>query len=162
MAVRKAAAPVFYSRTCLPPRPVTPAGNPIMTTYQEVVDKETGHKSIVPSGSTNLYDRIQANLEETKLENIIRRATLGDPTALSVVEGEYMDVTDFPASLAEAQNLILRTKQHFERLPLEIREKFGHSAERYVAEFGSQAWLDAIGYKPDPDPAPAPEGGPTE
>ena len=137
----------FYSR--LNPAPVieTPAGSKEATTYQTQID-ENGHKVTVPIGKTNIYDRIQSSLEETKIENIIRRFTEGDISAFRQGEPIYADMTEAPKTLMEAQNMIIRITEEFNNLPVEVRAKFDHSPEKYVALYGGKAWAEAVGYEP--------------
>ena len=136
----------FYSR--LNPAPVidAPAGSKEATTYQTQID-ENGHKVTVPIGKTNIYDRIQSSLEETKIENIIRRFTEGDISAFRQGEPLYADMTDAPKTLMEAQNMIIRITEEFNNLPVEVRAKFDHSPEKYVALYGGQEWAQAVGYE---------------
>lgn len=125
----------------------SPAGEKFEITYEMDID-ENGHKTLKKSERLeNVYEIIQESLEETKIENIIRRAVGGDPTALSTMHGEYIDATNAPASLAEAQRMIIQATEEFFKLPVEIREKFDHSPEMYINELGSQSWMDKIGYK---------------
>lgn len=136
----------FYNR--LNPAPVieAPAGSKEATTYQTQID-ENGHKVTVPIGKTNIYDRIQSSLEETKIENIIKRFTEGDISAFRQGEPLYADMTEAPKTLMEAQNMIIRITDEFNNLPVEVRAKFDHSPEKYVAMYGGEAWADAVGYE---------------
>ena len=136
----------FYSR--LNPAPVieTPTGSKEATTYQTKIDKN-GHKVTVPNGKTNIYDRIQSSLEETKIENIIKRFTEGDISAFRQGEPLYADMTEAPKTLMEAQNMIIRITDEFNNLPVEVRAKFDHSPEKYVALYGSEEWAKAVGYE---------------
>ncbi len=136
----------FYSR--LNPAPVieAPAGSKEATTYQTQID-ENGHKVTVPIGKTNIYDRIQSSLEETKIENIIRRFTEGDISAFRQGEPLYADMTEAPKTLMEAQNMIIRITDEFNNLPVEVRAKFDHSPEKYVAMYGGEEWAKAVGYE---------------
>lgn len=128
----------------------TENGRPEIET-REIRINEQGHKSLEITGKTNIYDRIQAALEETKIENIIRKATLGDPSALAAMQGQYIDISDAPKTLAEAQNLIIKVKQEFDKLPIEIRRKYDMSAEKYVADYGSEEWQKALGIWKEPE-----------
>lgn len=154
MAVKK--MPIFFYRMHTPPREYTAAGSPLIPTYTEEVDKDTGHKRLVCSGETNIYNRIQASLEQSKLENILRRAQMGDDTALNAAQAQFLDVTGMPSSFGEMQNIICKAKSNFEQLPLSVREQFGFSAERYVAMIGTDEWAEIIGIK-QPEPAPEPD-----
>lgn len=130
-------------------RPTTtaaPNGSPEEPEYTMCIDKN-GHKYLKETGKTNTYKLIQESLEETKIENIMQRAEAGDLTALNIRNGEYLDITDMPNTLAEAQNFVIKASQEFDKLPLEIRKKFDMSPEKYIASFGSKAWADALGIK---------------
>lgn len=136
----------FYSR--LKPAPVieAPAGSKEATTYQTQID-ENGHKVTIPIGKTNIYDRIQSSLEETKIENIIKRFTEGDISAFRQGEPLYADMTEAPKTLMEAQNMIIRITDEFNNLPVEVRAKFDHSPEKYVAMYGGEQWAETVGYE---------------
>lgn len=142
MSFRSVSSPpvAFFSPTGFGEKPV----------YQ-VQLTATGHKQVVQTGKTNLYARIQASLEESKLENIIRRFTGGDVSALNAVQGRFFDATTMPQSFAEMQNLVAHVYSEFEALPLEVRAKFDHSPERYMSAYGSEAWADAVGLKNSAD-----------
>lgn len=136
----------FYSRTNLPPKVGTEAGDKEETTYQTRID-ENGHKVTEPIGKTNIYDRIQSSLEETKIENIIRRFTEGDISAFRTGEPIYADMREAPKTLMEAQNMIIRITDEFNSLPVDVRAKFDHSPEKYVALYGGEEWAKAVGYE---------------
>lgn len=133
----------------------TSNGSPTEPEYTMTIDK-TGHKNLKQTGETNTYNLIQESLEQTKIENIIRRAEMGDPLALNMMNGQYLDVTDVPNTLAEAQNFVIKASQEFNKLPIDIKRKFDMSPEKYIANFGTKEWADKIGIKLTPD-APAPE-----
>lgn len=128
-----------------------PSGNKFHTNYEVAID-EHGHKTLAESGSTNTYAMIQEHLEETLIENILRRAELGDEEALNRVNGQYLDTTDMPKSLAEAQNKIIAIKNEFEKLPIELRRQFDFSPEKYIQEYGTEPWMKTMGFIKDPEP----------
>lgn len=114
--------------------------------YEVVIDKK-GHKSLKCVGTHDIYDEIQSYKDECLVENIIAKATAGDVNALNQRQGFYADITEMPASLAEAQNAILRLSHEFDTLPTEIKEKFDNSKEVFVHEFGSEEWAEKMGFK---------------
>lgn len=136
----------IWSRFDRPDTIPAPEGTSTEPEYMEAID-ENGHKTLKQTGETDTYALIQASLEETKIENIIRRATLGDPTALTQTMGAYMDTTDMPTSLAEMQNAIITIENEFNKLPLETRLKFNQSAEKYISMYGSEEWAKIMGYE---------------
>ncbi len=149
----------FFSRINLPPKVGTPTGDKEATTYQTTID-ENGHKITEAVGKTNIYNRIQSSLEETKIENIIKRFTEGDMSAFRTGNPIYADITGAPKSLMEAQNMIIKITDEFNSLPVEVRAKFDHSPEKYVAIYGNQEWAAAVGYeikKTEPAAGPAVE-----
>ena len=111
----------------------------------EIDDK--GHKTLKFIGTHDIYQDIQSYAEECKIENIIARAAAGDPEALNQRRGTYADITNTPKNLAEAQNIILRLSNEFDKLPLDIRAKFDNSKERFINDFGSDSWAEAMGLK---------------
>ena len=135
----------FVSRLTKRPRYYTDPGSRISNDYQIEIDKR-GHKSLHKVGEHDIWEEIQSYKEECSIDNILARAAAGDPNALNQRKGFYADITDTPKSLAEAQNNILKLKQGFEKLPAEIRDKFDNSKEKFVMEFGSQTWIDKMGF----------------
>lgn len=121
------------------------SGSKFHPEYDVTID-EKGHRTIAKSGKSNRYAKIQEDLESTKIENILQRAKMGDPTALNRMEGQYLDLTEMPDNFRDAQNKILKMKSDFEKLPVDIRRQFDFSPEKYVAEIGQENWLKAMGY----------------
>nr|CAI9750259.1 virion structural protein [Microvirus sp.] len=142
--------PKIWSRFDRPEAEESPAGTYTEPEYTEYID-ENGHLSLKQTGETPTYEMIQAALEETKIENIIRRATLGDPTALAATQGAYLDTTNMPTSLAEMQEAIIKTTNEFNDLPLEIRLKFDQSAEKYISMYGTEEWANIMGISKQPE-----------
>lgn len=149
---------MFYSKT--KPRKTIPlaVGPKEKNTYFISVD-ERGHKEVKQQGKTNFYNKIQENAEECKIENIIKRATLGDTTALNKRAAAYFDATEMPTNLAEAQQAIINLENIFSSLPLAIRKKYNHSAQQFIADFGTENWMKVMGITPTPaEPTPAEPG----
>lgn len=138
----------FRKRTDAQVRKFTEAGKPTATTYEIEID-ENNHKSLKATGKKNTYAEIQSYLEETKIENILANALLGNTEALNRVESHYMDTTEMPTTLAEAQNLIIKLNTEFESLPIDIKRQFNFSPEEYVARYGTESWIETMGFKKD-------------
>lgn len=119
-----------------------PAGTKFRNIYQEeIVDKR---KSLIQVGKTNVYEKIQSELEGTLITTILHRAAMGDLNALQQREATYIDATTLPKNLMESQNIVLRAKQEFEKMPTEVKELFHNSAEEYVSEMGSKEFLEKM------------------
>lgn len=133
----------FFSRVKLPKRKAAPSGSRYGKTYQMTIDKN-GHKVLVEDGLTDNYEKIQSHLESTKIENIMQRAMMGDTSGLNQKQPLFMDFRNMPTTLAEAQNMIVKIEEEFNRLPLTVRQKFDHSPEKYIAMYGSEEWQAAM------------------
>lgn len=123
-----------------------PGGAKIEYRHRAVIH-EDGKRELVPDKAVAIYDLIQASREQCEIEKIIKRAVEGDYNALNLRNGVYMDITDCPNTLAQAQQMIIDLKERFDDLPKEIKSKFNFNAEEYVAEFGSESWAEKTGYK---------------
>lgn len=134
---------IFYTRYNRPKTIENETGTNFDKVRTMIID-ENGHKKLVITGETNRYEKVQKHKEECLIENILAKATM-DPSILNQKEGKYFDATEMPKTLAEAQNKIIAVKQEFEKLPVEIRAKFDHSPEKYVQEYGSKMWGEALG-----------------
>lgn len=108
-------------------------------TYQEELD-ENGKLTVVITGKTDVGAEIQSHAEECKIENILLQASRGDMSALQQREAYYIDSTNMPKTLMEAQNIVIKAKQDFYTLPLEVRKEFDNSPEMYVSEMGTESF----------------------
>ena len=118
-------------------------GRKTLPTYQEEITK-AGRKGLVKTGETNVYARIQEDHEQTKIENILHSLAMGDLSVLKQADATYMDTTNMPKTLMEYQNLGLKAKQEFEKMPVEVKELFHNSAEEYVSLMGTDAFLEKM------------------
>ena len=111
-----------------------------------------GTEVFKPDKPVHVYDLIQEGREETLIENIIRKCVEGDESALNVIQGEYQDITGHVTSLMECQNMVLKAKEQFDSLPLEIRKQFDNDINKYIAEYGDEGWQKKMGFYQEPEP----------
>lgn len=133
----------IYSIIDTPERIPTPEGNEWINTYQEVIGK-TGKKELKLTGQKNVYDMIQVDAESCKIENILHQVAMGDLAALHQRDASYIDATTMPQNLMDAQNLVIKMKDEFYKMPLEVRQKFDNSPEMYVSEMGTNAFIEKM------------------
>lgn len=131
-------------------RPVTPthAGNRFEPEYQERLDKN-GHPYLEQVGERDVYAEIQSHAEEGDIHAILARYAAGD---FSVMRqgGVYIDASQLPNNMVDMFNLLRDQKEKFMQLPLEIREKFGHSFEAWASTAGSEDWTNKMGLNQAP------------
>lgn len=109
--------------------------------YEEEIEKKSGKKHLVKVGETCVYDKIQADLEQSKIENIIHKLAMGDLSVLKQADLTYADADDFPKNLMEAQNIVIKAKSEFNKFPEEVKKLFNDSPEQYVSEMGSDEFI---------------------
>jgi hypothetical protein len=114
-----------------------------LNVYQECID-EQGRKSLERVGQTNIYEKIQEEADSTRIETILHQVAMGDLKALHQRETMYCDATTMPKSLREAQDLVIRLRDEFYDLPLEVRKEFGNSPEQYVSEMGTKEFFEKM------------------
>lgn len=120
----------------------TPAGSRYLNTY--TLSTKRGRETLELSGKTNIYEMIQQDLEDSKIENIMQRVMKGDLSVLRQSEPQYIDASTIPNSMMEVQNIIVKMKEEFEKFPSEVKEKFDYSAEAYVNEMGTKEFNDKM------------------
>lgn len=109
--------------------------------------KDTG-RELVKTGEKDVYALIQSRLDETKIENIIKRVTY-DPEALGNQNwqnsGAFVDISEVPTSYHEWYGRIKDAEDEFEKLPVEVKAKWGYDVETYVMAYGTKEWADKMG-----------------
>lgn len=114
------------------------------------VVQEDGSIELVSDGMIDWYKEIQADAVGCSVPEIVARAIQGDPTAFRKGEGFYGDITEMPKTYAEVLNLVNDGKSQFEKLPLEVREKFDFSFEKWFATLGKNDWFEKMGINNEP------------
>lgn len=72
----------------------TPSGEKLEPKYEYKETKDEGKKLVI-TGETDIYAKIQEHLEDTKIENILKRASAGDNSVFRP-DGIYEDFADVP------------------------------------------------------------------
>lgn len=125
----------------------TESGSPMKNEYSYKRDN-FGRKVLEKSGETNLYELIQLSLEETKIENILARCAAGDTSMLHPTGGQYLDTTEMPNNLIEAQQAIQQLENTWADLPMEIKNKYNNDVEYFIGQSGKEEWLRDMGLLP--------------
>ena len=105
-------------------------------------------RELTKTGEKNVYALIQSRLDETKIENIIKRATY-DPAALGSQDwqnsGAFVDISDMPGNYHEWYGRIKDAEDEFKKLPVEVKAKWDYDVEAYVMAYGTKEWADKMG-----------------
>lgn len=125
----------------------TEAGESVRRTYLWEYN-EKGEKVLRLDQTIDQQAEIDSYLEETKLENIIRRASIDPDIAARLVPNVgngIQDYTEAPQNLAELQNIMLRAEQIWEEVPKDIKLKFDNDVDKFIASFGTVEWAKNLG-----------------
>lgn len=121
-----------------------PTGDKIQMEHTPHMDLE-GHRILVKDNPKPIYEMIQAHKEQCEIERIVKRALNGDSSVLNAMNGQYLDITGAPQSLAHAQQIIFNAKRQFEELDPETKAKFENNPEIFIAKAGTKEWCDIMG-----------------
>lgn len=124
---------------------VSNPGNPL---------KEIKHGELQVDGSIKLVvDRIentdeiiQSFAESTMIENIMARISAGQTELLNQKEGFFMDTIGLPTNMAEVLNMVIRGKEVFEKLPVEIKERFDNDFNKWFVAMDKVDFFEKSGF----------------
>lgn len=128
-------------------RSITEAGKPIADVYGYEIDSY-GRKVLVKTGETNVYEKIQEAHEETKIENILKRASMGDNSVFRP-DGIYADLTEMPNNLIEARQAMQNLENIWNGVPNEIKAKYNYDVGEFIGASGTDGWLRDMGLLSD-------------
>ena len=118
--------------------------------------------TLVPDKEIDLQEKYNAEYPATTIENILANSSPLDSFADDGLHG--IDATQLPKTFAEFLQLQIDRKREFDRLPVEVKQKFNNDVSQYMATAGSEEWFDKLGIdfrspasdqKEQPAPAPA-------
>lgn len=121
----------FYSAYNPGPVESTPAGEMEIPVFDYKTNSKGVKELVMTDKKQNIYDIKQEYLEESKVENIIRRYTMGDLDALNKRKGQYIDTTKMPTTLAGWEQARINAENEFDKLPLEVRKEYDYNAIEY-------------------------------
>lgn len=139
--------PTFYNQR--PDRHRSNVGSRYHDVYTPVYD-DNGVLDLEVSGQDDIYDMIQSYAESCDINVLLARYAAGDTTVLSQRQGLYIDATGLPHTYAEMLNSVVAAESTFNSLPVDVRAKFGHSFERFLAELDKPETLEKLGLSPLP------------
>ena len=134
----------FFTQFSVKKRFFSNPGDPIKPLYGLEVDKD-GVTQLVEKGKYDLFDYIQSHKDTVDIHKILERFENGDVDALNKYQGYYGDITEAPKTFAEALNAVIKAKDLFNTLPLEVRAEFNHNPEEFIASLGTEKFYKAVG-----------------
>lgn len=123
-------------------------GSPEAIIYKSLRGND-GVIRLTPNGTVNIQDEINSYAQSVDIHTIVKRYMAGDPTALGSRQGIYTDISSVPSSFIGALQFVESMQADFERLPAEVKERFGNDFAQYIKTAGSDEWLNAVNPQPE-------------
>lgn len=121
---------MVFSRFNRPKTETVPAFSGTQTVFEErIID---GTRKLVKTGLNPLNEFVQKSLPETQIYNILRKYENGNVDVLSKSFGQYFDSTEMPRTLQDAQNALIKAEVYFDKLPVDIKNKFNNSCSAFL------------------------------
>lgn len=121
----------------------TDPGSPIKIEYQlRIIDN---CEEIVETGKSNLFEYIQSHADSVDITKILERcALIQDYSMLNRMPTAFMDVTEMPKNLADAYAQVQDAKNFFERMPVEIKEKYSNNFVEFISDIGTDRFNNNV------------------
>lgn len=119
------------------------SGDTLVPVYAPKV-KADGSIEVVASGYEDLNAFIQSFKESTDIAFILAKLANGDTSVLHQKQGMYGDFTKMPQTFAEVLQFQIDAGRAFDRLPVDIKQKFDNDVNKFCATAGEQAWFEKM------------------
>lgn len=129
----------FRTMSCERKRFPAPIGSRYAKRYQKTTDGE-----LMEAGVEDVYDSIQKAALGITLNDLIRRAQNGDTNAIGDVVPSYADLSKAPKDLLEAHAMLSNARASYDSLPLELRNSFGNSFDKFIAACADGSVVKAL------------------
>nr|QQL13324.1 MAG: VP3 [Gokushovirinae sp.] len=143
-------------------------GSRVKTVFSPRYD-DRGVLDLQVTGEEDLYGYIQSHAESCDIHCILDRFASGETDVLSQVQGFYADTAGMPKTYAEILNSVIAGEEAFNKLPADIKQRFGNSFAEWLTAMDQPDFNERMGFKPletdqeiqdfassTPSPAPAP------
>lgn len=122
---------------------VSPSGDGTKAVFKRQFTHDRKHKRAFEVSRTNLYEYIQKASEGVDVKSLVLRYIQGDDGALGRGTPSFVDLTDAPSDLLEAQIRIVKARELFDGLSADDRKTFGNNFNAFL-EAASSGELDKV------------------
>lgn len=122
---------------------LTCRGNEIEEVFELQVNK-SGVLEPVKVGEIDVRQEINSHRDSVDLNMLIARYNAGDYEALNRRAASYFDATEMPKTLADAYRMSENGKVIFEKMPVEIKERFNNDYGQFLNQIGTKSFFDAF------------------
>ena len=103
------------------------------------VPNEYGEINLEEVGKTDLVEMHNRDRDLNNVNILYERFCNGDVSALSQIQGSYVDAFGLPKDLRGMYETVDRFRTAYDNLPAETRQKF--SFEEFLDNAGSEQWI---------------------
>ena len=121
---------------------VSVTGTPTLDQYEYKTGKSG--KELVKVGTTNVYEKIQAESDAVDINKLMLRFQNGEVDVFDRVSGAYFDATDIPTSFAEMQHRLIEAEQAFAALDPKVKEAFNNNPFEFFDQYGSDEFISKM------------------
>lgn len=148
---------IFRTPVSEPKVTVTPSGEREEEVIAMKLD-ENGREEFYIAGKTNVWEKTQADLEESKIGVILKRVNeTGDISILNMRQGMYADITNTPKNMIEINERYQKAEKEFKTLPKEIQKAYDYDYMKFYLDAGSENWNKLMGLSAEPATQPEKE-----
>lgn len=140
-----------YAKVCDPNNFVSDPGSKVHVVYEPKV-LPNGEILLSEVGKEDIQDYINSFRDQTDMAYILKQLAKGDTSVLSNAVPSYGDFTNAPSSFADALQMVMDAESKFNKLPLDVRNKFDNDFRKWFATSGNDDWfekMDSVIVKPD-------------
>ena len=107
----------------------------------------TADGDLEQDGEVDTYAEIQSHAESCDIYKIMERYLNGETELLNRKSGQWIDLTELPTTFAEMHQKIIDAEQAFLELPLDVRAEYNFSTAEYIADIGTEHWINIMSGK---------------
>lgn len=109
--------------------------------YHRIINAD-GVYEIVEKERINVSELVNSYKESTDISYILAKLKAGDTSMLNSNPGVYMDTTKFPKTYAEALQLVINSREAYDTLSQDVKNKFGNDFNKWFSTTGSAEWME--------------------
>lgn len=139
----------FRSKYDFGDRKKTCPGDPLKVKYKGYYN-DNGNFDLVETGTDNLYQYIQSFKDSVDIHVILSKYINGDISALNARNPLFGDFSSIPDNFPALLNTIRETEDLFNKLPVDVKEKFGNNFAAFAASVGTPEFAEKLQRTPIP------------
>lgn len=122
---------IFHSRSNYPDTIPAPSGERKRAKLTRGVDSD-GNRTLVISGYDDLVEFVNLAAEGVTIQDLMKRAERGEDTLHPDAVQSYVDLSNAPKSLLDAEMSVINARNEFEKLPLEVRQAYDNNLSKWL------------------------------